>query len=55
MVFQDDGLWIAFISVAFVNLLVGLFVYLYIVDPRKISPSHISGDEDNERYDYLII
>jgi hypothetical protein len=48
MVFQDDGLWIAFISV-------GLFVYLYIVDPRKISPSHISGDEDNERYDYLII
>ncbi|CAD6215105.1 unnamed protein product [Miscanthus lutarioriparius] len=43
------GWRLAFISVAFVSFLIGLLVYLYSVDPRKISPSHFGGDEDNER------
>jgi hypothetical protein len=40
--------------VAFVSFLIGLLVYLYTVDPRKLSPSHFGGGEDNERYGLLI-
>jgi MFS family permease len=49
------GWRLAFISVAFVSFLIGLLVYLYAVDPRKISPSHFGGDDDNERYGLLIL
>lgn len=48
------GWRLAFISVAFVSFLIGLLVYLYTVDPRKLSPSHFGGGEDNERYGLLI-
>jgi len=49
------GWRLAFISVAFVSFLIGLLVYFYAVDPRKTSPSHFGGDEDNERYGLLIL
>jgi len=49
------GWRLAFISVAFVSFIIGLLVYLYAVDPRKTSPSHYVGDEDNERYGFLPI
>jgi hypothetical protein len=49
------GWRLAFISVAFVSFVIGLLVYLYAVDPRKMSTSHYGGDEDNERYGFLPI
>ena len=47
------GWRLAFISVAFVSLLIGFLVYLYAVDPRKTTPSHFGGDEDNKRYGFF--
>jgi MFS family permease len=44
----------AFLMVAFLSLLIGLLVYFYTVDPRKVSPSHFGDDEDHhERYGSL--
>ncbi|XP_051177538.1 uncharacterized protein [Lolium perenne] len=43
----------AFIVVAFVSLLIGLLVYFYTVDPRKVSPSNF-GDEDSHERSRLV-
>ncbi|KAJ3705459.1 hypothetical protein LUZ61_009164 [Rhynchospora tenuis] len=39
----------AFLNMASVSLLIGILVYLYVVDPRKASPVHIASDADSER------
>uniref|UniRef100_A0ACD5XA46 Uncharacterized protein n=2 Tax=Avena sativa TaxID=4498 RepID=A0ACD5XA46_AVESA len=39
----------AFIVVAFVSLLIGLLVYFYTVDPRKVSPSNFDDEDSHER------
>jgi MFS family permease len=45
----------AFIVVAFASLLIGLLVYFYTVDPRKVSPSNIGDEDSHERYALLLI
>jgi predicted MFS family arabinose efflux permease len=49
------GWRLAFIAVAFVSLLIGFLVYFYVIDPRKMSPSHFGADEDHERYCFLLV
>uniref|UniRef100_I1PGK5 Major facilitator superfamily (MFS) profile domain-containing protein n=1 Tax=Oryza glaberrima TaxID=4538 RepID=I1PGK5_ORYGL len=44
----------AFLMVAFLSLLIGLLVYFYTVDPRKVSPSHFGDDEDHHERSHLI-
>lgn len=40
----------AFLNMASVSLLIGVLVYLYVVDPRNSSPVHIASEVDSERY-----
>ncbi|XP_078181015.1 uncharacterized protein LOC144574814 [Carex rostrata] len=39
----------AFLNMASVSLLIGVLVYLYVVDPRNSSPVHIASEVDSER------
>ncbi|KAF2921913.1 hypothetical protein DAI22_07g070300 [Oryza sativa Japonica Group] len=43
------GWRVAFIMVALVSLIIGILVYLYATDPRKIPGNHLLDDDDYER------
>jgi MFS family permease len=44
------GWRVAFLVVALVSLIIGILVYLYSTDPRRIPGNHLLDDDDYERY-----
>ena len=49
------GWRLAFIMVALVSFIIGILVYLYSTDPRRIPGNHLLDDDDYERYFPLLI
>jgi MFS family permease len=48
------GWRVAFIMVALFSLVIGILVYLYATDPRRIPGNHLLDDDDYERYAFSI-
>ena len=44
------GWRVAFMMVALVSLIIGILVYLYATDPRRIPGNHLLDEDDYERY-----
>ncbi|KAG2632825.1 hypothetical protein PVAP13_2NG126900 [Panicum virgatum] len=44
------GWRVAFMMVALVSLIIGILVYLYATDPRRIPGNHLLDDDDYERF-----
>ena len=44
------GWRLAFLVIALASLIIGILVYLYSTDPRRIPSNHLLDDDDYERY-----